>query len=110
VYDDVQGEARLALVYDLVTTSVYLPKDSMALTLNGTTKWASAKELQRLGETRMGGTPARVREILERVDAAIAATSQEVRAYIKEHKEFEEIGNRMLQHWDEGVALSVRAA
>ena len=24
----------------------------MALTLNGTTKWASAKELQRLGETR----------------------------------------------------------
>ena len=54
VYDDVQGEARLAPVYDLVTTSVYLPKDSMALTLNGTTKWASAKELQRLGETRMG--------------------------------------------------------
>lgn len=30
VYDDVQGEARLAPVYDLVTTSVYLPKDSMA--------------------------------------------------------------------------------
>jgi hypothetical protein len=34
------------LVYDLVTTSVYLPKDSMALTLDGTAKWASAKELQ----------------------------------------------------------------
>ena len=49
VYDDVQGEARLAPVYDLVTTSVYLGKDSMALTLNGTTKWASAKVLQRLG-------------------------------------------------------------
>src|SRR6202789_2460968 len=48
IYDDVQSEARLAPVYDLVTTSVYLPKDSMALTLHGTTKWASAKELQRL--------------------------------------------------------------
>jgi serine/threonine-protein kinase HipA len=110
VYDDVQGEARLAPAYDLVTTSVYLPKDSMALTLNGATKWASAKELQRLGETRMGGTPARVREIRERIDAAIAATGQEVRAYIKEHPEFEEIGNRMLHHWDEGAALSLRAA
>ena len=110
VYDDVQGEARLAPVYDLVTTSVYLPKDSMALTLNGTTKWASAKELQRLGETRMGGTPARVREILERIDAAIAATSQEVRAYIKDHKEFDDIGNRMLQHWEEGAALSLKTA
>jgi serine/threonine-protein kinase HipA len=61
VYDNVRGEARLAPAHDLVTISVYLPKDSIALILNGTTKWASAKELQRLGETRMGGTPARVR-------------------------------------------------
>jgi serine/threonine-protein kinase HipA len=82
----------------------------MALTLNGTTKWASAKELQRLGETRMGGTPARVKEILERVGAAIAATSQEVRAYIKEHKEFDEIGNRMLQEWEQGATLSLKTA
>ena len=57
-------------VYDLVTTSVYLPKDSMALTLNGTTRWPSAKELQRLGETRMGGTPFRVKQILERIDGS----------------------------------------
>ena len=64
VYDDVQGEARIAPVYDLVTTSVYLPKDSMALTLNGTTKWPVVKELQRLGETRMGGSPARVGRFL----------------------------------------------
>ena len=110
VYDDVQGEARLAPVYDLVTTSVYLPKDSMALTLNGTTKWASAKELQRLGETRMAGTPARVREILERIEAAIADTSKELRAYIKVHPEFTEIGNLMLEQWAQGVALSLKVA
>jgi serine/threonine-protein kinase HipA len=110
VYDDVQGEARLAPVYDLVTTSVYLPMDSMALTLNGTTKWASAKELQRLGETRMGATPARVRQILERIEAAIADTSKELHAYIKAHAEFVEIGNRMLQQWEQGVALSLKAA
>src|SRR3984893_1028163 len=110
VYDDVQGEARLAPVYDLVTTSVYLPKDSMALTLNGTTKWASAKELQRFGETRMGSTPARVRQILERIEAAIADTSKELHAYIKAHAEFIEIGNRMLQQWEQGVALSLKAA
>jgi serine/threonine-protein kinase HipA len=110
IYDDVEGEARLAPVYDLVTTSVYLPKDSMALTLNGTTKWASTKELQRLGETRMGGSPARVREILERIDEAIVATTEEVRAYIKEHPPFVGIGNRMLQQWEQGAALSLRAA
>ncbi len=43
VYDDVQGEARLAPVYDLVTTSVYLAKDSLALTLNGTHQMAKRK-------------------------------------------------------------------
>ncbi len=107
VYNDVQGEARLAPVYDLVTTSVYLPKDSMALTLNGTTKWASTKELQRLGETRMGNTPARVRQILERIEAAIADTSKELQAYMKAHGDFIEIGNRMLQQWEQGVSLSL---
>ncbi len=107
VYDDVEGEARLAPVYDLVTTSVYLPNDSMALTLNGTTRWASAKELQRLGETRLGATPARVRAILERIESAIAQTAGGLRAYIKGHAEFEDIGDRMLHEWEQGVALSL---
>jgi serine/threonine-protein kinase HipA len=109
IYDDVLGEARLAPVYDLVTTSVYLPKDCMALTLNGTTKWPRAKELQRLGETRMGASPARVREIIGRIGEAIVATSKELRAYIKDHQEFEEIGSRMLQQWEQGVETSLKA-
>jgi serine/threonine-protein kinase HipA len=108
VYDDVQGQARLSPAYDLVTTSVYLPKDGMALTLNGTTKWASAKELQRLGETRMGSTPARVRKILERINSAIADISDELRVYLKDHSDFEDIGNRMLQEWEQGVMLSLK--
>ena len=110
VYEDVRGEARLAPVYDLVTTSVYLPNDSMALTLNGKTKWATVKELQRLGETRLGGAPARVKAILEQIETAIAATSREVRAYCKEHPEFDDIGIRMLQQWEQGAASSLRAA
>src|SRR2546423_10129108 len=67
VYDDVQGEARLAPVYDLVTTSVYLPKDSLALTLNGTTKWPIAKQLRKLRETRIGGRQSKIRKIFQRI-------------------------------------------
>ena len=48
--------------------------------------------------------------ILERIDAAIANTSKKQHAYIKEHAEFVEIGNRMLQQWEQGVALSLKAA
>jgi|HubBroStandDraft_6_1064221.scaffolds.fasta_scaffold816269_2 hypothetical protein len=38
-------------------TVAALPKDSMARSLNGTTKWERMKGLQRLGETRIGGYP-----------------------------------------------------
>ncbi len=108
VYDDVQGEARLAPVYDLVTTSVYLAKDSLALTLNGTTNWPIAKELKKLGETRAEGTPAKIRQILERIDEAILETATEVRTYMKEHAEFAEIGQKMLEEWERGSETSLR--
>lgn len=110
VYGDVLGEARLAPVYDLVTTAVYMPQDSMALTLNGSTRWPSAKDLQRLGETRASCARARVKEILERIAEAINATAGEVQAYMKDHPEFEAIGKRLLGEWDQGVAHSLKAA
>ena len=108
VYDDVHGEARLAPAYDLVTTSVYMPKDSLALTLNGSTRWPTAKELRRLGETRGGGTPAKIRQLLERIAEAVRETTAEVRAYMKEHPEFAEVGQRMLHDWEAGVNTSLR--
>jgi serine/threonine-protein kinase HipA len=108
VYDDVQGEARLAPVFDLVTTSVYIAQDSLALTLNGTTQWPTARELRRLGETRGGGTPARVKQTLQRIDEAIRETARDVQAHGKEHPEFAEIGQRLLQQWENGSAVSLR--
>ncbi len=108
-YDDVLGQARLAPVYDLVTTSIYMPKDSLALTLNGTTQWPDHKALLRLGETRMSGTPAKVREVFERASDAIAQTEADLRSYAREHREFKEIGKRMLHEWNQGRELSLRA-
>jgi serine/threonine-protein kinase HipA len=108
VYDDLQGEARLAPVYDLVTTSVYLPADSLALSLNGSTRWPTAKELQRLGEARGGGTPAKIRQIRKRIADAILDTTTEMRVYMAEHPAFGETGERMLQEWAAGVSHSLR--
>jgi serine/threonine-protein kinase HipA len=102
VYDDVLGEARLAPVYDLVTTTVYLPNDRIALTLNGAARWPSAKELRRLGETRMSGTPAQIRQILERISDALAQTAEELRSYAAGHTKAAEIAQRMLKEWETG--------
>ncbi len=107
VYDDVLGEARLAPVYDLVTTTIYMPKDSMALTLDGTTQWPDSKALRRFGETRMTGTPAKIREIFERISDALSQTASELRSYMKEHADFTEVGQQMLQEWETGRQLSL---
>jgi len=102
LYDEVEGEAHLAPVYDLVTTAVYLPKDQMALTLNGTTRWPTAKDLIRFGEQRSLGSRHTISQILERVCDALADTARVVQAYGREHPEFELIGRQMLEQWELG--------
>ncbi|MDF0676929.1 MAG: type II toxin-antitoxin system HipA family toxin [Nitrospira sp.] len=108
IYEDVRLEARIAPVYDLVTTAVYLPKDSMALTLNGTTRWPNAKELRRLGETRMAFPPSKVKGILAGIEQAMAHTLSEIRLYAKDHPDFADIARRMIEEWEKGMALSLR--
>ncbi len=69
---------------------------------------SSKSNLQRLGETRGGGTPGKVKRILERTAQAIHETGREVRSYMKHHAEFAEVGKRMLAEWDSGVHGSLR--
>jgi serine/threonine-protein kinase HipA len=101
-YDDVRGEARLAPVFDLVTTTAYFPKDLMALTLNGSTHWPTGKALRKLGESRVYMTPARITQLFESVGDAIAEVGKDLTRYVKEHPDFADIGQRMLVEWDVG--------
>lgn len=109
VYDDVEGEARLAPAFDVVTTSIYIPNDSLALTLNGSTRWPTFRELQKLGETRMGNTPGKVKQILGRIAEAVSETAAEVRNYIRERPGFAEVGERMLFEWEKGSTASLHS-
>jgi serine/threonine-protein kinase HipA len=102
VYDDVMGEAHLAPAYDLVTTSVYIPKDRMALTLNGTNQWPAAKDLIRFGEGRSLGTRRKLIEILERISEAMGCTAREINAHGNNHPEFAASADRMMFQWEEG--------
>ena len=83
-------------------------EDGGVVVLNGTTQWPGNKVLRRLGETRMTGTPAKIREILERVSDALSQTEIDLRSYIKEHPDFKEVGERMLQEWVKGQQLSLQ--
>jgi len=110
VYDEVEGDAHLAPVYDLVTTTVYLAQDRMALTLNGSTEWPTGKELLLFGESRSLGTRKSLLQRFERIRDALDETAKDVTAYGKEHPEFTAIGKQMVEQWQAGVRSSLSPA
>lgn len=107
IYDDLEGTVSLAPVYDLVTTTAYIPVDTMALTLNGSTRWPEAGRLQTFGEARGIGSPAAVRGLMERVADAMSETLPELQAYARERPAFAGVAARMEAAWAEGMATSL---
>ena len=104
VYDDVLAAAHLAPTYDLVTTSVYIPQDRMALTLNGTNQWPSSRDLIRFGEGRSLGTRRTLTEIFERICDAFSDTTKDIRTYCNGHPEFATVADQMMKQWEIGRA------
>jgi serine/threonine-protein kinase HipA len=102
LYDEVEGDAHLAPVYDLVTTTVYLAQDRMALTMNGSNQWPSAKDLIQFGERRSLGTRQTFLKLFERIGDALTDTAKEVESYSQARPEFAPIGRRMIEQWEIG--------
>jgi predicted GTPase len=47
--------------------------------------------------------------ILGRINQAMTETRREVRSHVKQHPEFAEIGERLLEEWEKGAAHSLPA-
>jgi serine/threonine-protein kinase HipA len=110
IYEDVAGPARLAPVYDLVSTVPYLPKDGMALTLNGSTDWPDRKALVRLGQTRCDLALPAINAIVEQAADVLAKLAPEITRYFRENPEHREIGHKLLAAWQTGVRDSLGAS
>lgn len=106
-YDQVNGAARMAAVYDVVTTTVYLPKDTMALTLDGKPFWPSLSQLMKLGTTRCGLSIAETRAALERVAGGVVDSMAEMRRYAHANPEFAETAAAMEAQWASGLKQSL---
>ncbi len=80
----------------------------MALTLNGSTEWPSAKDLTRFrgGEIARLATPDQ--SDLGTNAEAISDTASQVRAAIKSTRQFREFGERLLSEWEIGIT-AIRA-
>jgi len=107
IYDDVVGPARLAPVYDLVTTDAYIPDDPMALTLNGSIFWPDKRALVVLAQSRCDIATKEIGQILEQTADALCDVMADVKRYFSEVAAHPEIGDRMLNAWETGIAMSL---
>jgi len=76
LYDDATGTVWLAPTYDVVTTVAYVPKDSLALMLEGSKRWPELKRLQRFGIQRCRLTPRAAADIIAEVVEAVATAAE----------------------------------
>ena len=102
LYSDVNGEAELAPVYDLVTTTAYLPQDAMALTLNGTTRWPDVRKLIELGQVRANLSKKDIEGILEATADALSDTLGKMRRYFRK-SDYPDTGKHIAAAWEEGI-------
>lgn len=86
---------RLAPIYDLVSTTPYIPNDTMALTLTGSKRWPKRKVLHNFARQHCQLTQLKIKEIEAQVDAAITAGLPLLAKLQKQHKGFVEIGDLM---------------
>ena len=96
LYDDASTEVTLAPTFDLITTTAYLPHDSMALTLNGTKRWPEYKRVHRYGMERCRLAPNKARDIIAEVVEAVATDETAL--------------DKNSPSEDRGVALAMRTA
>jgi serine/threonine-protein kinase HipA len=104
LYDDVQGAAHLAPAYDLVTTTAYIPKDRMALTLNGSTEWPSGRDLMRFAEGRSLASQREIRAVIEQVCDALSQTASTMIASLENAPGFREVGDCIIAEWNRGIS------
>ncbi|WP_159011449.1 type II toxin-antitoxin system HipA family toxin [Bradyrhizobium sp. S69] len=107
IYSDVEGAAQLAPVYDLITTTAYIPADVMALTLEGSKKWPDRRALIRLGQTRADLGATMISRIFEETADVISDVSSEAGKHFKKKSKYPRIGERILAAWRLGVKESL---
>jgi serine/threonine-protein kinase HipA len=109
LYEDADSPVTLSPTYDIVSTTLYIPDDTLALTLGGSKRFPNAKRLQEFGRVHCGLSNEQTMQVIERVADAVTETRADVTQYISNRPKFKELGNRLLACWDTGLKTTLTA-
>lgn len=103
LYDDPEGEVRLAPAFDIVSTTPYIPNDTLALLLGGSKAFPERKTLLTFARQFCNINQRRGERLLEWVAHGLEKTLPELRAYQGRHPEFATVGEHMQALWKRGI-------
>ncbi len=93
------GDRKLAPFFDITTTTVYLPDDFMALSLNGSKQWPSKKALVDFGVQHCMLKPQQVQACFEHIEKAMHKGRAAFHHLCKTRPEFQELAEKMEGVW-----------
>jgi serine/threonine-protein kinase HipA len=107
LYRDSEKTVSLAPAYDIITTTVYQPRDVLALTLANSKQFPSRDGLAAFGRSACGLSAARVKRVLERVCEGVNAAQRDMRHYAKDHRDFAPAAERLSAAMARGLKRSI---
>ncbi len=103
-YDNPEARrGMLAPTFDVVTTTVYLPNDAMALTLEGSKKWPARERLLRFAVDHCDLRPKQAIRALEEVKQGVRQAQKKLEQGIREVRGFSSVGESMRKEWEKGL-------
>jgi serine/threonine-protein kinase HipA len=103
IYADAEATVSLAPAYDLICTTLYQPKDSLALTLNNSKSFPRVTELTTFALRHCDLSAVKVKRILHCAALGVGEAKAEIRHYIRGHEDFRKAGERLIDRFNLGL-------
>ncbi|HEY6527534.1 MAG TPA: type II toxin-antitoxin system HipA family toxin [Cellvibrionaceae bacterium] len=84
-------------VYDVVSTTPYIPNDSMALTLTGSKRWPKWQVLEKFGKQHCGLTSKKIEQSVHEIEASAKLTLPIIEKLIQQQPAFEPVGEKIAE-------------
>lgn len=110
IYENPEGPVRLAPAYDLVATTPYIPKDTLALTLNGSKQFPDREPLLRFIRFVTGKSKRAAIQLLDQVKQGVDTAIREARTYGNDHRDARKFTERLIAALSSGIERITRVA
>lgn len=110
LYEQPEGTVSLAPVYDVIATTLYLPRDILALTLAGSKRFPSHDALVTFGRNVCNLGKGRVQELMEQVAHGVAQAITDLADFANEHLDFAPCAEKLINVFERGTQRSLKPA